>query len=124
MTKVNQYTSADIDRLIPPFNVTKIGRVLQQLGRGEELNNRSAFEMGDTCLHSTISKLRNDYGIAVTGEPEKYVGHDQHPSQRHRYWIETDREVLRSVYRLLRLWGWTQPEAGEPSPALKLHRAA
>ena len=124
MTKQGEHTHADIRQLTPPVSVTKIGRILQRLGGGEVLNNRSAFVMGDTCLHSTISALRNDHGMVVSGEPEKYLGHEGHASQRHRYWIEPDPIVLRSVYRLLRLWGWSQPKPGGPLSAPKPDLAA
>lgn len=124
MTKQGEYTCADIRQLTPPVSVTKIGRILHQLGSGEVLNNRSAFVLGDTCLHSTVSALRNDHGIVISGEPEKYSGYDGHASQRHRYWVEPDPIVLRSAYRLLRLWGWSEPKTGGPSPTPKLNLAA
>lgn len=124
MTKQGEHTRADIRQLTPPIGATKTGRVLQWLGGGEALNNRSAFVTGGTCLHSTISALRNDHGMVISVETRKYLEHDGHSSQRHQYWIEPDPIVLRSVYRLLRLWGWSQPKTGGPLSAPKPDLAA
>ena len=124
MIEPYEHTHIDIRQLTPPINATKIGRVLQRLGVGEVLNNRAAFVIGDTCLHSTISALRNDHDMDITGEPEKYKGHDGHLSQRHRYWINPDPIILRSVYRLLKMWGWTDSTKGQPILISRLNRAA
>lgn len=100
------YTVLDIARLVPPENGIKIGRVLHSLGSGKTLNNRSGFTLGDTCLHSTISSLRNDHKIPIQGKPEKFKGHDGHLSQRNLYWVEPLAATLKPIYLLLVLWGW------------------
>lgn len=50
---------------------SKIARVLTHLMMVGSLNRFEAERIGDHCLHSTISKLANDYGLLFARIDEK-----------------------------------------------------
>ena len=67
---------------------TKIERVLEYLLLGKSLNRFEAERIvNDHCLHSTMSALKNKYGILLIAKPEIVPGWHQQPTRVTRYWL-------------------------------------
>jgi hypothetical protein len=50
---------------------TKIGRILAYFLQDHSLNRFEAERLGDHCLHSTVSRLCNSYGLAFIRHSER-----------------------------------------------------
>lgn len=66
-------------------------RVLQAFMNGERWHRFTAFELHETCLHSTVSTLRHSHGV-------KFLGHDITVKTRggftahvKQYWLDPDK---------------------------------
>jgi hypothetical protein len=64
---------------------SKIARVLEHLLYDGSLQRFEAERLGDHCLHSTISKLFNDYGLIIIRTPERVPNHWGEPCTVTRY---------------------------------------
>ncbi|MGQ7816815.1 hypothetical protein ACUTAH_14315 [Metapseudomonas furukawaii] len=54
---------------------TKVSRILAFLVEGGSLNRFEAERLGDHCLNSTISALKNNWGIVFVCRDEKVTTH-------------------------------------------------
>ena len=81
---------------------TKVATVLHYLAFSGSLNRFEAERIGDHCLHSTISNLRNDYHLAISGEPEKVPNRLGSLTAVNRYSL--DASSREQALKLLALW--------------------
>lgn len=91
-------------KLTPPANKepVKVARVLHYLYQGGTLNRFEAAAMlHDTCLNSTISALRNDFNITVSGQTERVEGYQKLETICQRYWLEGSLANIETAYRVL-----------------------
>lgn len=65
----------------------KICRVLAYLVAGKSLNRFEAERIGEHCLHSTISRLANQYGLSVARNAESVPNNWGRPCRVVRYWL-------------------------------------
>jgi hypothetical protein len=65
----------------------KICRVLAHLITGKSLNRFEAERIGEHCLHSTISRLTNQYGLTVARKAESVPNNWGGPCRVVRYWL-------------------------------------
>lgn len=65
----------------------KICRVLAYLIAGKSLNRFEAERIGEHCLHSTISRLANQYGLTVARKAESVPNNWGRPCRVVRYWL-------------------------------------
>lgn len=105
---------ATFRRLLVPANAPKRGRVLHALARGRSLNRFEAFSLHDTALHSTISALRNKYGVRIEGKRETVRAYRGELCHVVRYWLDLEAHPDNGarVLRLLESWGYRDPLAG------------
>lgn len=62
------------------------------------LNQLEAFNAyGETCLHSTISTLSNNYGIRFKRKLEPHKHRNGGTTHFMRYWISDDDKALRLI---------------------------
>ena len=81
---------------------TKISRVLAYLLQDYSLNRFEAERLGDHCLHSTISRLSNAYGLNFTRQPERVPNHWGQPCMVTRYSLPaSERKRARNVLKML-----------------------
>lgn len=92
---------------------SKIARILAHLLAGESLNRFEAERLGDHCLHSTISSLAHDYGLAFQRQPERVPNHWGLPCDLIRYSVP-DSEHRRARDVLLMLTSRTTPPTRPP----------
>lgn len=82
---------------------TKQAVILHYLTFDGSLNRFEAERIGDHCLPSTISKLRNSYGLTVLDEFESVPNLTGSFTEVKRYWIEhankPQAEKLLSIWR-------------------------
>jgi hypothetical protein len=52
----------------------KYQRILQMLYDGIALDFQSVRPFGDSCLHSTVSALQNDFGVLIDAAPHSVRG--------------------------------------------------
>lgn len=81
---------------------TKQAVILHYLTFDGSLNRFEAERIGDHCLHSTISTLRNNYGLAVLDEFESVPNLTGSFTDVKRYWIESNSKP--QAKKLLNLW--------------------
>lgn len=67
--------------------VGKLPRMLCVFASGMSLNTFQAKEMGDTCLHTTVSDLQARYGVHFERESEKISNRFGTTSRVMRYWL-------------------------------------
>lgn len=105
-------------RLISPPSPRKIASVLYDLCLGEKITCFEAQAIhGEPVLHSTISDLRNEYGVPIMSAPVKRRRPNGTTSQPNIYWVPNDPEVLDiGLYLLVSKWGFKLPP-GVPLPA-------
>lgn len=77
-------SQADITTTEAP---SKISRVLAYLVTGKSLNRFEAERIGEHCLHSTISRLTNQYGLTVARKAESVPNNWGSPCRVVRYWL-------------------------------------
>ena len=90
--------------LTPPTNKEpiKIARILCYLYHGSTLNRfEASYLLHDTCLNSTISVIRNDFGIVVNGQSEKVLGYQKLQTICQRYSLSNSTENLTKAYNVL-----------------------
>lgn len=81
---------------------TKISRVLAFLLQDHSLNRFEAERLGDHCLHSTISRLSNAYGLNFTRQPERVPNHWGQPCMVTRYSLPaSERKRARNILKML-----------------------
>ena len=81
---------------------TKISRVLAFMLQDHSLNRFEAERLGDHCLHSTISRLSNTYGLNFTRQPERVPNHWGQPCMVTRYSLPAgERKRARNVLKML-----------------------
>jgi hypothetical protein len=81
---------------------TKISRVLAFLLQDHSLNRFEAERLGDHCLHSTISRLSNTYGLNFTRQPERVPNHWGQPCMVTRYNLPaSERKRARGILKML-----------------------
>lgn len=81
---------------------TKQAKVLHHLTFIGSLNRFEAERIGDHCLHSTISTLRNDYDLTVVDEFESVPNRVGTLTDVKRYWIMKRNKAM--AIKLLNLW--------------------
>lgn len=81
---------------------TKISRVLEFMLQDRSLNRFEAERLGDHCLHSTISRLSNAYGLNFTRQPERVPNHWGQPCMVTRYSLPaSESKRARNVLKML-----------------------
>lgn len=87
---------------ITPHNApTKISRALITLLQ-RSLNRFEAEALGDHCLHSTISRLSNDYGLRFARESERVPNNWGTPCRVIRYSLPaSERKRAQALLKLL-----------------------
>lgn len=65
----------------------KLYRILSTFAKGEKLNTFAARDLGDTCLHSTVSTLQNRHGLNIARDWQTVPGRFG-DSRVRVYWIE------------------------------------
>ena len=81
---------------------TKISRVLAFLLQDHSLNRFEAERLGDHCLHSTISRLSNTYGLNFTRQHERVPNHWGQPCMVTRYSLPaSERKRARDILKML-----------------------
>ena len=75
---------------------TKIARILSHLMENVSLNRFEAELLGDHCLHSTISRLSNDYGLLFSRYPEMVPNGWGQNCRVTRYKLSADQQKLAS----------------------------
>lgn len=82
---------------------TKIARVLAYLlPPCNSLNRFEAELLGDHCLHSTVAKLANQYGLELQRQPERVPNRWGAPCDVTRYSLpESQHQRARAVLALL-----------------------
>jgi len=68
---------------------------LDQIGTGSKFFT--------TCLHSDISKLRNQYCLDIVGESEKYISRHGYSTHFTRYRL-ADRSAAEQALKLINIW--------------------
>lgn len=69
----------------------KIERVLAFLASGKSLNRFEAERLvNDHCLHSTMSVIKNRYGVAYSSRMETVPGWNGNPTRVSRYWLQKE----------------------------------
>lgn len=77
-------------------------RVLSALFAGKSFNRFEAeTQLNDHCLHSTISTLKNKYGVVVSRKWETVRGYHGIPTSVIRYSLDRNEENLKLVRQLL-----------------------
>jgi hypothetical protein len=67
----------------------KLDRILSTFAKGEKLNTFAARDLGDTCLHSTVSSLQKRHGVKFARQGQTVPG--RYGSSRvMMYWLEGD----------------------------------
>lgn len=70
---------------------TKLENVLSYLCRGNSLNRFEAEKLvNDHCLNSTMSSVKNRYGVIYRSMPEIVPGSGSRPTRVMRYWLEEE----------------------------------
>lgn len=90
---------------------TKISRILAHLLRDRSLNRFEAERLGDHCLHSTISRLANGYGLSFVRKTEMVPNGFGSPCQVTRYRLP-ESEFERGRMVLVMLWPSAAPGKG------------
>jgi len=77
----------------------KIHRTLEGLTRRSWNRFEAERLLHDHCLHSTVSEIQHDYGIAIARKFETVPGYMNLPTRCCRYWLAPDqkdkaREIL------------------------------
>lgn len=71
----------------------KIYRVLDRLASGASLNRwQAAFELSDSCLHSTVAEIEGRFRLRVDRSPEVVRGYQGAPAHCKRYWLDTEQQ--------------------------------
>jgi hypothetical protein len=65
-------------------------RVLQAFMNGSRWDRFTAFELHDTCLHSTISTLRHSHGLKFIDRSIPKVTRHGHRTHVTQYWLDPD----------------------------------
>lgn len=77
---------------------TKLGTILATLAAGGSLNRFQAEDLGDHCLHSSVSDLEKRYGLPVARKTEQCQSRWGHKVTVSRYWLEPEaRERARDL---------------------------
>lgn len=104
--------------LIPPADKepVKLARVLHCLYEGASINRfEASYLLHDSCLNTTISDIRNDLGITITGVLEQVNGYMGHPTRCNRYKIDISvKNMDRARHILIDYYGY-QPSYKEAS---------
>lgn len=102
--------------LLPPEDPEKIARILHALATRDGLHRFEAMRLHDTALNSTVSTLRNHYGVRIDGEPITVAAYRGKGSRLVRYSIdfERDQRNAEKVLALLTQWGYRDPSAPPP----------
>lgn len=66
----------------------KLKRILCEFAGGVSLNTFQAKELGDTCLHTTVSDLQTRYGLRFERATEKISNRFGTTSRVMRYWLQ------------------------------------
>ena len=82
---------------------SKITRILGHLLFTGSLNRFEAERLGDHCLHSTISKLANGYGLLFERQLERVPNHWGQPCTVTRYSLPTSEH--RRAHNVLAMLG-------------------
>lgn len=82
---------------------TKLDRVLRLLLSGEAWTFQSIREHGESCFHTTISKLKNSHGIEIDRDSHIINGYGGHPTRCKLYRLRRTPENLRRAHALLGL---------------------
>lgn len=67
----------------------KLDRMLSTFAKGEKLNTFAARDLGDTCLHSTVSSLQKRHGVKFARQGQTVSGRFG-SSRVMMYWLEGD----------------------------------
>ncbi len=68
--------------------VGKLQRMLSVFATGMRLNTFQAKELGDTCLHTTVSDLQARHSISFSRQWEKVLNRFGTETRVLRYWLE------------------------------------
>lgn len=103
-------------QLLPPADPKKIARILHALATRRGLHRFEARALGDTALNSTISDLRNRYGVPIRYEWVSVAGYQGKEARLKSYFLDLvlDADFGPCVLALLELWGYRLPEPPEP----------
>lgn len=103
--------------LVPPSKPKKIARVLHWLCCGVEPDRFRAERFHDHVLNSTVSDLRNGYGIGIESTPKTVPGAFGDRTRCVFYTLKNTPENLDLCYQLLtKRWGYRyspEPPQGE-----------
>lgn len=81
---------------------TKISRILVYFLQDHSLNRFEAERLGDHCLHSTVSKLYNAYGLVFVRQSERVPNHWGQSCAVTRYSLPaSERKRARNVLKML-----------------------
>jgi hypothetical protein len=70
--------------------LSKKWRVLQAFMNGSRWHRFTAFELHDTCLHSTVSTLRHSHGLKFIDRSIPIVTRHGHRTNVTQYWLDPD----------------------------------
>lgn len=73
----------------PQKKPTKVERILQAFTAGQSLHRFQAFALRDTCLHSTVSRLEQGYGLLFKRR-SVIVDRQGDPVRVTEYWLHPD----------------------------------
>ena len=80
----------------------KLDQMLATFAKGEKLNTFAARELGDTCLHTTVSGLQRRHGVSFSRDWQTVPG--RFGSVRVRvYWLQG--EDLQKARRIVKARG-------------------
>jgi len=102
--------------LLPSDDPGKIARILHALATRAGLHRFEAMRLHDTALNSTVSTLRNRYGVRIDGEPITVAAYRGKDSHLMRYSIDFERgqSNAEKVLALLIQWGYRDPPSPPP----------
>ncbi len=108
---MSNYVQAAFFGLVPPDKPIKIARVLLALCQGQSLTRFDAeWKLSDHTLPSTISTLKNEHNVLVLKKSVTVPGYQSQPTVCTLYSIDLEENNLTHCLRLLKMWGYTQPE--------------
>lgn len=90
--------------IVPPADKepVKVARMLHYLYDGGTLNRfEASSKLHDTCLNSTVSTLRNRFGIVIRGQDEIVKGFRQLDTHCQRYWLDGALINVETAYQVL-----------------------
>jgi hypothetical protein len=84
-----------------PKPLCKKWRVLQAFMKGERWHRFTAFELHDTCLHSTVSTLRHSHGVKFLDRSIPIVTRHGFRTHVTQYWLDPDKVNMALAEALL-----------------------